>query len=306
MSTSPEGFTRRTLISRVSVGLTGGVLASLISACSSSAPSLSAPTAAATAKPAAAAPTSAPAPAGATTAPAPVPTSAPAAAATTAPAAGGARGAGGNLKVLMWQGATILNPHLAQGTKDNIAARFCCEPLMTVSGDGTFSPVLVTEVPSKTNGGLGADGKTVTYKLKPGIKWADGQPFTADDVVFTFEYIVNKETAATSYGSFVDLEKVEAVDPATVRLTFKQPTGGWYVPFVGDPGMVLPKHALDKYIGAASRDAPFNQKSFGTGPYMVQDFKPGDVLTLTINPNYRDPAKPFFKQIDVKGGGDAV
>ncbi len=184
--------------------------------------------------------------------------------------------------------------------------RFCCEPLMTVSGDGKFSPVLVTEVPSRENGGLGADGKTVTYKLKPGVKWADGEAFTADDVVFTYQYIINKETAATTYGSFVDLDKVEAVDPTTVRLTFKQPTGGWYVPFVGGPGMVLPKHLLEKYNGAASRDAPFNQKSLGTGPYMVQEFKPGDVLTLVANPNYREANKPFFKQIDIKGGGDAV
>ncbi|MCA1646134.1 MAG: ABC transporter substrate-binding protein, partial [Chloroflexi bacterium] len=263
----PAQLTRRTLISRLAIALSGGALASLIGACSSpSSPSLSAPTAAATTKPAAAAPTSAPAATGATSAPA-------AAAPTTAsaPATSGARGAGGNLKVLMWQGPTILNPHLTQGTKDNIAARFCCEPLMTVSGDGTFTPVLVTEVPSRDNGGLGADGKTVTYKLKPGVKWGDGQPFTADDVVFTFDYVINKETAATTYGTYVDLEKVEAVDPMTVRLTFKQPTGGWYVPFVGGPGMVLPKHLLDKYVGTASRDAPFNQKALGTGPYMVQD-----------------------------------
>src|SRR5258708_6757679 len=212
MSTPPEGFTRRTLITRVTVGLTGGVLASLISACSSAAPSLSAPTAAAATKPA----TSAPA--------APAAASAPASAATTAPAAAGARGAGGNLKVLMWQGPTILNPHLSQGTKDYIAARFCCEPLMTVSGDGKFSPVLAAEVPSKENGGLGADGKTVTYKLKAGVKWADGEPFTADDVVFTFQYVTNKETAATTFGTVADLQSVETVDPTTVRLTFKQPT----------------------------------------------------------------------------------
>jgi peptide/nickel transport system substrate-binding protein len=261
----------------------------------------SAPAPAATSKPAGAAPTTAPAAAGATTAPA-----APAAATSAPAAAGGARGAGGSLRVLMWQGPTILNPHLSQGTKDSIAARFCCEPLMTVSGDGKFTPVLATEVPSKENGGLGADGKTVTYKLKPGVKWADGEPFTADDVVFTYQYVINKETAATTYGTYVDLDKVEAVDPTTVRLTFKQPTGGWYVPFVGGPGMVLPKHALEKFAGTASRDAPFNQKSFGTGPFMVQEFKPGDVLTLVSNPNYRDANKPFFKQVDIKGGGDAV
>src|SRR5205085_4889931 len=210
MNTPPEGLTRRTLITRATLGLTGGVLASLMSACSASAPSLSAPTAAATAKPPAAAPTAAPAGA-ATSAPAAAPTRAPATAPTTAPAAGGTRGAGGNLKVLMWQGPTILNPHLSQGTKDNIAARFCCEPLMTVSADGKFSPILATEVPSKENGGLGADGKTVTYKLKPGVKWADGEPLTADDVAVTYQYIINKETAATTSGTFGDLEKVEAV-----------------------------------------------------------------------------------------------
>jgi peptide/nickel transport system substrate-binding protein len=293
--------TRRTLLTRVAAGLAGGALASLIAACSSSS---STPAPAATSKPAGAAPTTPPA-SGATAAPAAGATTAPAAAGKPA-ASGAARGAGGSLRVLMWQGPTILNPHLAQGTKDFIAARFCCEPLITVSGDGKFSAVLAAEVPSKENGGLSADGKSVTYKLKPGIKWADGEPFTADDVVFTYQYIANKETAATTYGTFADLDSVEAVDPTTVKLTFKATTGGWYVPFLGTNGMIVPKHALEKYVGTASRDAPFNLKAFGTGPFMVSDFKPGDVVTLTANPNYRDPGKPYFNQVDIKGGGDAV
>ncbi|MBV9175129.1 MAG: peptide ABC transporter substrate-binding protein, partial [Chloroflexi bacterium] len=53
-------------------------------------------------------------------------------------------------------------------------------------------------------------------------------------------------------------------------------------------------------------DYAWNLKSFGTGPYMTQDFKPGDTLTLVPNPSYREQGKPFFKEIDVKGGGDAV
>ncbi|MBO0883333.1 MAG: peptide ABC transporter substrate-binding protein, partial [Mycobacterium sp.] len=220
-------------------------------------------------------------------------------------ASSGGRGAAGTLRILMWQAPTILVSHLSQGTKDSIASRFCTEPLMTVSSDGTFTPVLAAEVPSKDNGGLGADGTTVTYKLKPGIMWADGQPFTADDVVFTFQYVTNPETASTTLGSYVDVASVDAIDPMTVRVTFKAPTGGWYVPFVGSNGQIVPKHALQDYNGANSRDAPYNLKSFGTGPYMVQDFKPGDALTLVPNPNYRDPGKPSFSQIDIKGGGDA-
>jgi peptide/nickel transport system substrate-binding protein len=206
----------------------------------------------------------------------------------------------------MWQGPTIVNTHLAQGTKDSIAGRFCCEPLMTAASDGALAPVLAAEVPSKENGGISADGKTVTYKLKPGITWADGQPFTADDVVFTYQYIANTDTAATTLGLYTDLEKVESIDPTTVRLTFKQPTGGWYVPFVGASGVIVPRHALQDFVGSASRNAPFNLKAFGTGPYMVQDFKPGDLVTMVPNPNYRDANKPFFSEVNIKGGGDAT
>lgn len=227
----------------------------------------------------------------------------------TAPAAstsGGTRGSGPPLKVLMWQGPTTTNTHLSQGTKDDIASRFCLEPLMTVSADGTFTPVLAAEVPTAQNGGLSADGKVVTYKLKQGIKWADGEPFTADDVLFTYQYITDKETASTTFGNYTDVDKVEVVDPATVRVTFKQPTGGWYVPFVGSAGQMLPKHVLQQYVGKTARDAPFNLKSFGTGPYMVRDFNPGDLLTLVPNPYYREPNKPFFGEINIKGGGDAV
>jgi peptide/nickel transport system substrate-binding protein len=214
------------------------------------------------------------------------------------------RGASGTLKILMPSAPTILNPHLAQGNKDQVASRLCCEPLLTVAGDGTLSPVLAAEVPSKNNGGLSADGRVVTYKLKKDVKWADGQPFTADDVVFTYDYITNKATGAASLGVYLDLDQVEALDPLTVRLTFKRPTGGWYVPFTGTFGMIVPQHALRGYVGTDARNAPFNLKAFGTGPFTVQDFKPGDSLVITANPNYREPNKPFFKEVQIKGGGD--
>jgi peptide/nickel transport system substrate-binding protein len=233
------------------------------------------------------------------------PTPAPAAP-TAASGVAGPRGSVGTLKLLLWQAPTIVNPHQAQGTKDYIAARCCMEPLLTVDGEGKLDPVLAAEVPSRDNGGLSADGKVVTYKLKKDVKWADGQPFTAEDVAFTFEYISNKETSATTLTQYLPLEKVEAMDATTVRMTFKEPTAGWYVPFVGGNGMILPKHVLSDFVGANARNAPFNLKSFGTGPYLVDDFKPGDLVTYTVNPNYRDQAKPLFNRIELKGGGDAV
>jgi len=221
-------------------------------------------------------------------------------------AMGGKRGDNGVLKLLYWQAPTIVNPHLAQGVKDSHASRLCLEPLLTANAAGVFTPVLAAEVPSRANGGLSADGKSVTYKLKQGVKWADGRPFTADDVVFTYQFINNKESAATSYATYATIEKVEAVNPTTVKITFKTPTPAWFLPFVGSNGMILPKHALESYVGSNARNAPFNLKSFGTGPYKVESFRPGDLVIYSINENYRDPTKPAFQQVQIKGGGDAT
>jgi peptide/nickel transport system substrate-binding protein len=221
-------------------------------------------------------------------------------------AMGGRRGDNGVLKLLYWQAPTIVNPHLAQGTKDYHASRVCLEPLLSVSGAGVFTPVLAAEVPSRANGGLSADGRSVTYKLKRGVKWADGRPFTADDVVFTYQFVNNKDTGSTTYATYVTIDKVEAVNPSIVKITFKTPTPAWYLPFVGSNGMILPKHALEAHVGKDARNAPFNLKSFGTGPYKVESFRPGDLVIYSINENYRDPTKPAFQQVQIKGGGDAV
>ena len=221
-------------------------------------------------------------------------------------AAAGGRGSSGVVKLLYWQAPTILNPHLAQGTKDFHAARMCVEPLLTVDAALNFTPMLAATVPSRANGLVSADGKSVTYKLRSGIKWADGRPFTSDDVVFTYQFVSNKQTAATTYGSYVNIAKVEPINPLTVKITFKTPTPAWYLPFVGETGGIVPRHALDAYVGSNARNAPYNLKSFGTGPYVVDSFRPGDLVVYAINPNYRDPNKPAFSQVQMKGGGDAT
>lgn len=214
-------------------------------------------------------------------------------------------GGGGPLKMLLWQAPTLLNPHFASGTKDQIASRIFFEPLAGWDKEGNLTPALAAEVPSKANGGLSADGKEVIWKLKQGVKWHDGKPFTADDVVFTWEYAADPATAAYTSGSYKDV-KVEKVDDHTVKVIFKEPTPFWADPFVGVVGPILPKHHFGEYKGAKSREAPANLKPIGTGPYKFVDFKPGDILIGERNPDYHVKNQPHFDTIELKGGGDAV
>src|SRR5271156_6821534 len=92
------------------------------------------------------------------------------------------RGGGGPLKVLWWQGPTLLNPHFAVGTKDQDGSRLFYEPLAGWDRDGNLRPILAEAIPGREDGTLAADGKSVTWKLKKGVTWHDGKPLTADDV----------------------------------------------------------------------------------------------------------------------------
>jgi peptide/nickel transport system substrate-binding protein len=214
-------------------------------------------------------------------------------------------GGGGLLRLLYWQAVTLLNPHFAVGTKDQEGSRIFYEPLAGWDNDGNLVPVLAAEIPSKENDGLAEDGRSVVWKLKRGVKWHDGMPFTADDVVFNWEYARTPETAAVSVASYKDIQ-VEKVDDFTVRVTFAKPTPFWADAFVGTYGMILPKHLFKDYIGGKSREAPNNLKPVGTGPYTFVDFKPGDMVRAKINPNYHVANRPHFDELEVKGGGDAV
>ncbi len=215
------------------------------------------------------------------------------------------RGGGGLLKVLWWQGPTLLNPHFAVGTKDQDGSRLFYEPLAAWDGAGNLRAKLAANIPSRENGQLAADGRSVIWKVKQGVTWHDGKPLTADDVAFTWEYSSNPATATVSNGSYKDVA-VEKIDQYSVLVKFQKPTPFWADTFVGWAGCIIPQHLFGDYIGAKSRDAPTNLKPVGTGPYLFKDFKPGDLITGEINPNYHEPNRPYFDAIELKGGGDAV
>jgi peptide/nickel transport system substrate-binding protein len=216
------------------------------------------------------------------------------------------RGGGGRLKILWWQAPTLLNPHFATGTKDQDASRIFYEPLASFDPEGNVVPILAAETPSLQSGSLAKDGTWIVWRLKRGVTWHDGQPFTADDVVFNWEYAADPATAATTIGSYEGIERVEKLGSHAVKVVFKKPTPYWSDAFCSFRGMLLPRHVFEQFRGARSREAPANLRPVGTGPFRFVDFKPGDVVHGEINTAYHVPNRPFFDTLEMKGGGDAV
>jgi len=219
-------------------------------------------------------------------------------------AEGKTRGQDGELRLLQWQAPTTLSPHVASGTKDFLASSLVLEPLMNFLPDNSLIPTLVKEVPSIENGLLAEDLTAVTYNLLEGVTWSDGEPFTAQDVVFTWQWIMNPENGSTAQEVYGLIENMEAVDDLTVRVTYAEPNPVWFTPHAGSTyGYVYPQHLLS--AGSTAHDQ-FLAGPIGTGPYVIESYTPGDQVTYVANERYREPDKPYFARVTLKGGGDAA
>jgi peptide/nickel transport system substrate-binding protein len=230
-----------------------------------------------------------------------------AAALAFAPAAFAERGADGNVNVLYWQAPSILNPYLSSGTKDVEAASLIVEGLAGFDEKGEVFARLAESIPTVENGGISADLTTITWKLKPGLLWSDGTPVTSADAKFTWEYCTHPEGGCAQASRYVGIKSIDTPDDLTIVITFDGPKPNPYQAFVGGTSPILQAAQFANCLGAAaSTCTEQNFKPIGTGPFMVTDFKVNDVVTLAANPNYRDPAKPAFATMTLKGGGDAA
>lgn len=298
---------RRTLLRRgVALGLSAPVIAALLAACGGDDDKATATTAAtAAAQPATAAPEPTTAPSGAGEAsPTTAEEATPEASPTSEPAA--EAGGGGLLRILQWQAPTMLNPHLATGYKDYDAARIAYQPLADFDAEGHAVPILAAEFPTVANGGVTDDGLSVTWSLREGVTWHDGTPFTSKDVKFTWEYASDPETASVTAAVFKPIESIDTPDDYTVAITFSKPNPAGFEVFTGRNGMIIPEHIFRDAMGTDSRNAGANLKPVGTGPYVVTEFRPGDVVLYNRYDGYWDAGKPYFDKVELKGGGDAL
>ncbi len=218
-----------------------------------------------------------------------------------------ARGADGRLRIIYWQAPSTMNPYLSGGTKEIEAASLVLEPLARYDQNGDMRPWLAVQVPTLENGGVAADLRSITWKLKGGVKWADGTPLTAKDVVFTWKYCTHPQGGCSQSEKYNDVKNVEALGPRTVRVTFGVAKPFPYGPFVGAQAPIIQAAQFADCLGAkAPRCTNANFKPVGTGPFVVSEFRPNDVISFAANRHYRDPAKPAFARVTFKGGGDAA
>lgn len=230
-----------------------------------------------------------------------------AAASVMAPAVMAERGADGHVNVIYWQAPSILNPYLSSGTKDIESASLVIEPLGRFDETGAMVPYLAQEIPTIENGGVTEDLKQITWKLKEGLLWSDGTPVTSADVKFSADYCMHPEGGCAQAAKFEGVASIETPDDLTIVVNFTEPKPNPYQAFMGGQSPIIQKAQFENCMGAKApecTEANFNP--IGTGPFVVDDFRPNDVISLSANPNYRDPAKPAFATMTFKGGGDAA
>ncbi len=124
------------------------------------------------------------------------------------------------------------------------------------------------------------DGLTITFKLRRGVVWHDGQPFTAHDALFTYQVMVDPKTPTAYAGDYQQVREAKVLDDYTFRVTYSKP----FAPALGSWGLaMLPRHLL---VGQDITTSPLARRPIGTGPYKFQDWRAGDRIILTANPNY--------------------
>src|SRR5256885_551375 len=187
-------------------------------------------------------------------------------------ALGGQRGAGGDLKILYWQAPSTLNTHRATGPKDSDAARLILEPLASLGKDGQpIANGLAAEIPAIANGGIAKDFTSVTWKLRQGVKWSDGTPFSAEDVAFTYQYQCDPLTGASSFDRCDGVQSVVARDANTAVVTYRSSHPFVFQWGVGSQGAILQKDQYKNCLGAKAASCEADRKPIGTGPYKVRD-----------------------------------
>lgn len=207
--------------------------------------------------------------------------------------------------VLRWAGVAEpdnMNPVVGNQQIESDLAMFWGGFLFNWSDQNELVPELAAQVPTLANGGIAKDGLSITYHLRKGVTWQDGAPFTADDVIYTYQQVINPNNFVASTVGYDSnyITRIDKKDDYTIVVRLAKP----WAPFVNNflalgstPYCVLPKHLLSKYPNI--NKVPFNNKPVGTGPFQVVEYDKGSLIKMIANPHYWRGA-PKLKEIDYR------
>jgi peptide/nickel transport system substrate-binding protein len=173
--------------------------------------------------------------------------------------------------------------------------------LTDLDANGNVIPELATSLPTLENGDVVMDEENwtmdVTWRLREGVVWQDGEAVTVDDVLFTYEAIANPETGGWIPGlDYID--SVEKVDDYTLIVHYNSVYPGYLLQFGGEQVVIWPAHYCDAAQGFIAWDCA--RQPLSNGPYMLEEWVVGDHLTFVKNPDYYQEGKPTIEQITVR------
>lgn len=179
-----------------------------------------------------------------------------------------------------------LNPLLAHD-QDTIAFdRLFVQTLVGLDAANRLIPILVTRVPSRANGDIAADGRTIVYHLRRDVRFADGRPLTARDVAFTFRAIMDPRNPVLSQDAYRRVESLTMPDPYTVVVRLRARWAAAVRELFAESDFafgILPAHA---FTSTALQHAAWEDRAYGSGPFRVTRWLRGDRVVLEPNPYF--------------------
>lgn len=187
---------------------------------------------------------------------------------------------GGQLTFGSLQEPNTLNPLLSDVLATAEVSSLLFSGLIVTNDKGEWIPDLALEVPTLQNGGVSPDGRTITYRLRQGVNWHDGAPFTAADVKFTWQTIMNRKVNIVQRDGYDKIASIDTPNPYTVVIHFRE----YYTPYLTLFSTILPQHILGTEDDI--NKAAFNRAPVGTGPFKFKEWRVAEAIVLEANSTY--------------------
>jgi peptide/nickel transport system substrate-binding protein len=210
----------------------------------------------------------------------------------TAPTGETTEAGGGQAVLIIPEEPATLNPYLAVAAIVEQVSDATVVGLSYVDASGEFQPELAQEIPTIANGGVSEDFLTVTWRLRPDLRWSDGEPITSADIVCTWEAVIDPNSGTVLSTGMELIESIETPDELTAVLTYSAVNNAYPNQFASG---LFPCHA----IGAPDdmENWEWNRNPIAAGPYVLTQWNSGESIIMDRNPNYYEEGKPSIDRL---------